>query len=82
MTTYNERNKPLTTWLTADEVARFQALAKAHGVTAAAYLRAVVVDALGDEKYTLSSYTHPDGRTEYCAHLKVTDTFKSLALSH
>ena len=71
MTTYHSRNDPLTTWLTADERAKFVALAKAHGVTAAAFLRAIAVDAMADEQYVLSAYIPPDGRTEYCAHLKV-----------
>ena len=71
MTTYHSRNDPLMTWVSADERAKFVALAKAHNVTAAAFLRAIVVDALADENYVLSAYIPPDGRVEYCAHLKV-----------
>ena len=68
---YNRENEPVTTWLTPDERAKFAALAKAHNVSVAAYLRALVVDALAEENYTLSAFVPPNGRTEYCAHLKV-----------
>ena len=79
--TYNQR-KPLATWLTQDEQAKFYALAKAHGVTAAALLRALVVDAFNDEHYTLSSFVDPSGDIQYCAHLKTLHSLNSDILSH
>lgn len=68
---YKLINQPLTTWLSGQQVARFRAIAKAHGVTAATFLRAIVIDALDDEAQGFSLYLTPAGEAHYHAHLKV-----------
>lgn len=47
--TYEEENKPLCTWVSESQLAHFQAIAAASNVTAAALLRAMVVDVLVEE---------------------------------
>lgn len=70
--TYNRRNQPVATWLEPDDRAKLEAIAKAHKVTVAALLRAMVVDALNEDNFVLSAFVPPDGRIQYCAHFKVT----------
>lgn len=70
-TEYNFRNMPLTTWLTCGQVERLRAIAKAHGVSAAAFLRAIVIDVLADEAEGFSLYLSPSGENHYHAHLKL-----------
>lgn len=41
--------RPLCTWLTAEDYDSFAAIASANGVTMAAYLRSIVVDAIAEE---------------------------------
>lgn len=41
--------KPTCTWLSDADHNRLSALAEANGVTVAAYLRSIIVDALADE---------------------------------
>lgn len=43
------RNRTLATAISADDYARFEAVAKSHGVTVSTYLRAIVVDVLAEE---------------------------------
>lgn len=40
---------PIGTWLNSEDYEKFKVLAKAHGVTHAAYLRSIVIDAIADE---------------------------------
>lgn len=68
---YKLTNQPLTTWLSGSQVERFRAIAKAHGVTAATFLRAIVLDALADEVEGFSLYLSPAGEAHYHAHLRV-----------
>lgn len=67
---YKLQNAPLTTWLSANQVERFRAIARAHGVTPATFLRTIVVDVLDDEAEGFSVYVSPDGEVHYHAHLK------------
>lgn len=41
--------RPVCTWLTAADYAKFEALARRSGVTVSTYLRSIVVDALAEE---------------------------------
>lgn len=68
---YKLTNQPLTTWLNSSQVERFRAIAKAHGVSPAALLKAIVVDALVDEAQGFSLYLSPTGEAHYHAHLRV-----------
>lgn len=68
---YKLLNQPLTTWLNGNQVERFRAIAKAHGVSPAALLKAIVVDALVDEAQGFSLYLSPTGEAHYHAHLRV-----------
>lgn len=68
---YKLTNMPLTTWLPANQVERFRAIAKAHGVSPATFLRAIVADALADEAQGFSLYLSPTGEAHYYAHLRV-----------
>lgn len=65
---YNIRNLPLTTWMSDGQARRFRAVAEAHGVSAAAFLRAIVLDALADEADGFSVYLDPQGRSHYYVH--------------
>lgn len=68
---YKLTNQPLTTWLNSNQVERFRAIAKAHGVSPAALLKAIVIDALIDEAQGFSLYLSPAGEAHYYAHLRV-----------
>lgn len=68
---YNLRNKPLTTWLSHSQGERFAAIAKAHGVSIAAFLRSIVVDILDEEAQDFSLYLSPTGEAHYHAHLRL-----------
>lgn len=46
---YEDRNKPVATWLTKQELELFRAICRANNVTPAAYLRAMIVDVLAEE---------------------------------
>lgn len=46
---YDEENRPLCCWLSQMELAHFRAVAQANNVSAAAYLRAMVIDVLAEE---------------------------------
>lgn len=46
---YEDRNKPVCTWLTKQELELFRAICRANNVCPAAYLRAMVVDVLVEE---------------------------------
>jgi hypothetical protein len=41
--------KPIATWLNLEDYEKFKDLAEASGVTPAAYLRSIVIDAIADE---------------------------------
>lgn len=41
--------RPICTWLSAADYAKFAAIAEANDVTVAAYLRGIVVDAIAEE---------------------------------
>lgn len=41
--------RPICTWLSAADYAKFKAVADSHGVTTAAYLRSIVVDVVEDD---------------------------------
>ncbi len=41
--------RPICTWLSAADYAKFAAVAQANGVTVAAYLRSIVVDVIEEE---------------------------------
>lgn len=43
------RNRTLATAISADDYAKFEAVAKKHGVTVSTYLRSIVVDVLAEE---------------------------------
>lgn len=68
---YKYRNKPITTWLSCSQVERLAAIARAHGVTVATFMRAIVIDVLDDEAEGFSLYVSPTGEAYYKAHLKV-----------
>lgn len=68
---YNIRNMPMTTWLSASQVQRFRAIATAHGVSVATFLRSIVLDALDDEVQGFSLYLSPDGEAHYYPHLRL-----------
>lgn len=68
---YKLTNLPLTTWLNSSQVERFRAIAKAHGVSASTFLKAIVLDALADEAQGFSLYLSPAGEAHYHAHLRV-----------
>jgi hypothetical protein len=68
---YKLTNQPLTTWLNGSQAERFRAIAKAHGVSPAMFLRAIVMDALADEVQGFSLYLSPTGEAHYYAHLRV-----------
>lgn len=53
---YKARRSPIGTWLLRGERDRLFALAEAHGVTLAVYLRAVVADIIAEEP-TLGKYS-------------------------
>lgn len=46
---YEDRNRPVATWLTRQELELFRAIAKNNRVSPAAYLRAMIVDVLAEE---------------------------------
>lgn len=69
--TYKLINQPLTTWLNGNQVERFRAIAKAHGVSVSMFLKAIVLDALADEARGFSLYLSPEGEAHYHAHLRV-----------
>jgi hypothetical protein len=41
---------PVTTWLTDGDYDALKHVAQCHGVAASSYMRAVIIDALADEK--------------------------------
>jgi hypothetical protein len=47
---YKALRKPICTWLSLSDYELFCALAASIGVTPAAYLRSIVVDALAEER--------------------------------
>jgi hypothetical protein len=47
---YEELRRPLTTWISVDDYALFRAVALSNKVAPAAYLRAVVMDVLAEER--------------------------------
>ena len=57
--------KPIATWLNLDDYEKFKALSEAAGVTQAAYLRSIVIDAIvdeGDRVIRLGAGWRDDGR--------------------
>lgn len=46
---YEEKNRPLATWVTVPEHDLFMAICAQHNVKPAAYLRALIVDCLAEE---------------------------------
>ena len=55
--TYKQQ-KSVATWLSEQDFALVQSLAASNNVTIAAFLRAVIVDALNDERGTSPSLVH------------------------
>ena len=47
--------KPVATWLPEKDLEQLQNLARENNVTVASYLRAIIVDVLQDENYTIQS---------------------------
>lgn len=47
---YKELRRPVGTWLPVAEHQKLCAIAEAHGVTVATYLKAIVVDVLAEEE--------------------------------
>lgn len=41
--------RPVCTWLAEADYERFETIARSHGVTVAAFLRSIVVDAIADD---------------------------------
>ena len=46
---YHHLRRPITTWISNAEYDLFQSICKSHGVTGAAYLRAVLIDVIAEE---------------------------------
>lgn len=49
---YEEHNKLVATWISTKDRAMLQSLAHTNKVTLAAYLRAIITDAIHEENYT------------------------------
>ncbi len=52
--TFRERHKTVCTWITLRDCERLSALAKENGVSVAAFVRSIVVDALAEETRSFS----------------------------
>lgn len=46
----SDQRRPVATWLAPDQFELLGAIAKSHNVSTAAYLRAVIVDVLTEER--------------------------------
>lgn len=56
---YEQRNRPVGTWITAAEYELFYAIAEANHVKPAAYLRAMIADVIYEEKAKLPTTSIP-----------------------
>lgn len=52
-TNFESKNRPLGTWVTADEYALFIAICAKHNVRPSTFLRALVVDCIAEEGPTV-----------------------------
>ena len=50
---FKDKHGPVTTWVPLEDVAILQQLATKHKVTLAAYLRAIIIDIIQDERHTI-----------------------------
>ena len=50
---FKDKHGPITTWVPLEDLAILQQLAIKHNVTLAAYIRAIIVDIIQDERHTI-----------------------------
>jgi len=50
---FKDKHGQVTTWIPKEDVAILQHLARENNVTMAAYLRAIIVDIIEDERHTI-----------------------------